>query len=106
MKTDLIFKDIPDDYVRENFIRIKRFLVAQPILRGEWKFFEIDFSQGADNLKFPHGFSFMPKDIIQTSIIGSGLVTWNYDLFDATNLDITVSEACTVRAFVGAYGET
>lgn len=102
----LLIKETSDDVVRENFRRIqKEFTGDQVILKGQWKFVELTFTQAVTNYKIPHGFSFVPKDIIQTSTTGAGFIQWNYDLFDRTNLDVNTSNSCVIRAFVGRYVE-
>lgn len=102
---DLILKDIQDPYTRENFSRIKRFSQEQAILRGQWVFFEIEFTQAQDDFEFPHGLTFIPKDVLVTSITDQEAVIFNYSSFDRTNLNLTVSGACTVRFFAGTYME-
>ena len=94
-----------DKVILENFRRIDKEWGKEPILRGQWKFVEITFQGAVANFKFKHYLKFVPKDVIQTSLRGSGLVVWNYDLFDRDNLNITTTDACTVRAFIGRYEE-
>ncbi len=102
---ELITKDIQDPWVRENFFRLQRFLKKFPLFRGEFEFREFKFPAAGTNLKLAHGLGFAPTDILQTSIIGAGTLTWNYASFDKTNLDATVTGPCTVRCFIGAYRE-
>lgn len=104
-KLDLYILEINDTYSRDNFRKIDRSLREQSLLKGNFKFFEITVTKAVTNLKFQHNMGFAPKDIIQTSHIGVGLLTWNYALFDAATLDITTTGACVVRAFVGSYEE-
>lgn len=92
---------IQDRYIRENFRILEKAVNSETFLTGEFKFFEIDFTAARTNFKFPHNLGFLPKDIIQTSLIGTGTLTWNYTDFDDTFVDITTSGACTVRAFIG-----
>lgn len=103
----LLVKETTDEITRENMKRLQRELTeTQVILKGEWKFFTISFLSAVTNFKYPHKFGFVPHDIIQTSLKGAGALTWNYDLFDNVNLNITTTGACTVRAFVGSYLES
>lgn len=97
------FNNIDDQYIRENFERLTKFIQNQGILRGEWQFFEIVFPAAVTHYRVPHNLGFQPKDILQTSLIGAGSITFNYTLFDATYLDITTTGACTVRFFAGSY---
>lgn len=102
----LLVKETKDEVARENMKRLQKELTEdQIILRGQWKFFELTFTGAVTNFKYPHKFNFVPTDIIQTSLIGAGSLTWNYVLFDRTNLDITTTGACVVRAFIGRYEE-
>ena len=57
------------------------------------------------NEKVSHNLDFVPKDIIQTSSIGVGVLTFNFDKFDDTLLDITTTGSITVRAFIGTFEE-
>lgn len=103
---NLLVQNTVDEITRENMRRIQNeFTSEQVILKGQWKFFELTFTAAVTNFKQKHLLNFVPKDIIQTSKIGAGSITWNYTLFDRTNLDITTSGACVVRAFVGSYLE-
>jgi hypothetical protein len=98
----LFLSEIKDEYSQENFKRIREFFREQSILRGEWEHMEISIPSMVTNFKYPHKLGFLPKDILQTSLIGESII-WNYDRFDSTYLDITTGGACTVRAFVGRY---
>lgn len=102
---NLRLEEITDPLIRDNFLRLDRALKEFTFLKGNWRFVEIEFAGAVTNYKFPHGLNFMPRDVLQTSKTGAGSLTWNYDSFDRTNLDITTTGACTVRAFVGSYRE-
>lgn len=73
--------------------------------KADFAFFEISVVGAVTNKKVPHRLGFRPKDVIQTSKTGAGSLTWNYDQFDVTNLDITTTGTCVVRAFIGRYSE-
>ena len=102
---ELILKDIQDQYVRENFWRILKFFQKDPLLKGEWTFFDLKFDSAVTSRKIPHGLGFKPLDVIQTSLTGPGTLTWEYDNFDTSYLVVTTSGPCKVRAFIGAYRE-
>lgn len=102
---DLILKDITDKYIRENFFRLQKFFIKFPLYRTELVFFERNFLSAVTSQTVAHGLGFKPTDIIQTSLIGPGTLTWEYDKFDAINLVVTTTGACKVRAFIGAYRE-
>lgn len=102
----LLVLETEDEIQRENMKRLQKELTEnQLILRGQWRFLTITFSGAVTNFKYPHKLDFTPHDILQTSLVGAGALTWNYALFDRTNLDITTTGACVVRAFVGSYLE-
>lgn len=102
---DLILKDISDKYVRENFFRLQKFIQGFPFFRGEWFFFEFEFEAAVTDQRLQHGLSFKPTDIVQTSLTGTGSLTWNYENFTDKLLYVTTTGPCKVRAFVGAYRE-
>ncbi len=91
--------------VKDALQKIKERLEASVFDRGEFKFFEIVFTGAQTNLKYPHKLGFTPKDILQLSITGTGVVTWNYSSFDSSTLDLTSTGACIVRAYVGRHQE-
>jgi hypothetical protein len=109
MPLNLYIREISDYFLRENFRKTKDFIGLQPILNGEFKFFEIQITGNKTNLKYAHKLAFIPKDIIQTSVVfsgGVGTLTWNYSRFDDTFIDLTTasmgaSDVCTVRVLVG-----
>jgi hypothetical protein len=84
---------------------IKDVLLAEPFVNSGFRFMEIAFT-AAGTFKVAHGLGFMPLDVVQSSLKGTGAVTWNYASFDKTNLSVTTTAACTVRAFIGAYRGT
>lgn len=102
---DFILKDIVDPWVRENFRRVNEFFQKDAMFRGSWKFIEKEIPQASTNLRITHGLGFKPLDVILTSKIGAGAITFNYDLFTPLEIDVTTSGTCTVRFFVGAYRE-
>lgn len=102
----LLRKEIEDNYLQENFLRIEREVNSQAILRGQWKFFELEFTKAVANFRFQHRLSFFPKDIIHTSTEGVGVASFNFDLFSDSHLDISTTGACVIRFFVGAYEGT
>lgn len=98
------FEDIEDKETRENFRKLDSYLKEDTNLLG-FHHFEIIIDRAVTNLKYPHSLGFQPKDVLMTSQIGSGTITWNYDLFDENNLDITTTGPTTVRAYIGTHVE-
>lgn len=109
---DLIIDSVADVIVRENFDRIRRFVKEGLFARFVGRFVAIDVDYptnytpyAAYTFLWPHNLGFQPQDVIQTSLIGDAYLQWNYDRFTATNVSITVTNACVVRAFLGSYVE-
>lgn len=94
---------IQDPILQDVLQSVKEHINDLPLNLGEWEFFELVFTQAETNKKIPHRLKFIPKDVIQTGIVGAGSVTFNYALFDSTNIDVTTTAACTVRFFLGRY---
>lgn len=101
----LFLNEVEDQYLLENFIRLEDFINAQTFFKGQFKHFDINIPAAVTNFKFKHNLGFQPRDVIQTLLTGAGLLTWNYDKFDAKFLDITTTGPVTVRAFIGTYRE-
>ena len=102
---EFITKDIEDEYIRENFKRLTKFLQDFRFFRGEWIFKEFSVTSAVTALGITHGLGFRPTDVIQTSVIGAGAVTFNFASFTTDTINITTTGACTVRCFIGAYKE-
>jgi hypothetical protein len=109
-RLDLLLEGIKDFEVVENLRKIREHVNDIALLSGDFEHFEISSSYNVTNRKFPHGLGFRPKDLIQTSLVGTGAIVWNYVKFDQTNIDFTTSGTSTtdpliVRFFVGRYAK-
>jgi len=96
------FEQIMDPAAREAFQIVERSVNEEPLIAGSFKFLEITFTK-AGTFRVGHSLGFRPLDVIQTAKTGAGAVTWNYDNFTTTDVELTVTGACAVRAFIGAY---
>ena len=103
MKLDLLTKEVEDQIARENFVRIKRELEAQQILRGQWRFFETEFTQTGVKVPVKHNLSFVPRDIIILSAEGDRNFYFNYENFDDKNLYVTISKPVRLSYLAGRY---
>ena len=103
MSLELILKDIPDQYARENFSRIARFFNSENLLDSGFKFFEIEIVGANTIVQIPHGLNFIPYDIIHVSVTGDHNYYFVYQEFDKTNLHIFVSGPCKLRFFAGLF---
>lgn len=110
MTLKLFTAEIDDYFLRENFRKTQEFVRLQPILNGDFRFIEMTITGNA-SFKFAHNLSFVPKDVIQTSVIfsaGAGSLAWNYSSFDSTFIYLTTTgmaatDTCTVRALLGRF---
>jgi len=87
----------------ENFTRLEGFLNNETLLKGVFTFKSLTFNSAVTNEAYPHGLKYTPLDILQLSVTNGATVTWHYDSFDATNIYLTTSAACTIRCFIGRY---
>lgn len=101
---DIGLDGIEDTGIRENFSNILEEF-KKTIHRFDFQFFEVVFTAAVTNYKFKHNMRFVPKDVIQTSVIGAGAVTFNYANFDSNFIDITTTGACTVRFIAGNFSK-
>lgn len=105
-----LLKEIVDTYIRRTFRQLLDYLVTQALLKCGWQFFTFEVGANLSENTFKHNLGFRPKDLIQTSIIGTGTLAWNYSLFDETNIVYTTTgtnpnDPLIVRGFVGHYKE-
>lgn len=95
-------KEISDEYVRENFRKLREFFVRETPFLG-FKFFEVEFTAAQTDFQFKHGLGFQPKDVILTSVTEGAAVSFDYDQLSAENVVLTVSAACVIRFLAGAF---
>lgn len=95
--------DIQDPVVRENFQKLENETVNSLFPNSRWRFIELVFTGAVTGYQFRHGLGFVPKDVIETSRIGAGSLTWNYSSFTSSIISITTTGAVTVRALVGKF---
>jgi hypothetical protein len=103
---DLDLGQVSDEVLRRVFEKVQTVLNEDVFGHFEGKHLEITVSGAVTNYRWPHNLGFLPKDIVQTSLIGAGSLTWNYVSFDATYVNLTTTGACTVRALVGSFVES
>lgn len=102
---ELVLDKIEDPVARENFERIIAASREDVLGKFVGRFVEYTFEGAVTNFKVPHNLPFQPTDVIQTSLLGGSTVTWVYDSFTTTDVVLTTSSACVVRAFIGTYAE-
>lgn len=105
MRVRLNVSQIEDFYTRDNFKRLQIAIEGEPVLKTDFKFFEIITNASVLKFKYPHNLNFIPKDILFLSATNDADVTFHYDLFDFTNIVFTTTVATTFRCFIGSYRE-
>jgi len=96
-----------DPFLRQNFETIGTIFQECPFVKGEWIFLPLSILATGSNIKIPHTLPFTPKDVLLLSAIG-GTITFNYNLFDSTYLNVNATVTTSpmaVRLFVGRYTE-
>jgi len=102
---ELILKDIDDPYIQENFSRLRRFIDDQPILAGNWQFFQLDIPSAQADLRFQHKLGFRPKDVIVLSVDGDKRVDFRFDLFTKDFIFLSTQGAACIRFLLGSYDQ-
>lgn len=105
----LFDREITDKHTRENFVRIRQYVKGDSWGKGRFIFFEKDLAAKTypAAVSFLHGLNFQPKDVIPLAITpDTATATWKYDSFSRDSVYLTISAACTIRAFIGRYEET
>ncbi len=101
---DLSVIAITDEATKRGFEVVKKCVLSEPLVNASFRLFEITFG-AAGTYPVAHGFGYIPTDVLQSRVSAAATVTWNYDSFTRTDLSVTVSGACTVRAFIGRFEE-
>lgn len=99
---ELNTQNVSDLYVRTNFQQLSNFFAKENQLVG-FKHLTFNFGEETANAKIQHGLGYLPQDVLITRITGTGKLTLNWPLFDATALDVSASGPCEVRMYVGTY---
>src|SRR5690606_37576894 len=68
-----------------------------------FRFMEFSLDGAVANSKFAHNLGYIPKDVIMLQLTGEGTLTFNYNLFDSKNIDVSSTGAVKVRLFIGTY---
>lgn len=99
-----LLAEISDVYIRQNFERLRDYFSGFALGNGKFQFVEIEVT-AAGRSTYRHTLGFVPKDVIQTRLTGTGALTWEYDSFSSQQLVLTTTGPLKVRAFVGSYQE-
>lgn len=108
MSEYLLKQVLSDPVLQENFRRIEALFINFPLFKGKFEFFDYSLESPSypATIIRKHRLGFKPLDIIVTSTIGPGSVTWNYTDFSATDISVTITNSVRIRFFAGAYTES
>lgn len=103
--------EILDRFTQENFRKLDDYIRGDPFRKGQFRFYERYLSAGTAaypaTVSFTHQQATPVKDVIMLSVSPDTVtVTPKYDSFSRTHVSFEVSAACTIRAYVGRYGES
>lgn len=101
-KLELIFHEITDRFIRENFARLEDFINRKSPL-SDFKFFEIDIPEISGNLPVKHGLPFVPLDVVMLSATGNQNFYFLNQFFDAENIYISTSGPVRLRFLLGKF---
>lgn len=102
---DLILKDIPDLYARENFFRLQRFVNSQVFFEGNFKLFDVEILSKQASFKIKHGLDFIPEDIISLSGDGDQNYYFRFQEFDRDFIYVTTNGPVRIRFLAGKLKE-
>lgn len=100
---NMILDFIEDRYVREALENLTQYLRKEPFIDTEWQFFEKEYTAAITDDQIAHTLGGVPKDIILTSKIGAGSVTFEYEDFTKNFIVVSTTGAATIRFFAGTY---
>lgn len=102
------FEQVQDPVAREALQYLYEANISAPMLRSGFQFFTVTYLVAAVKQRLYHRMGFIPKDIIQTSIVdgaagGPYTSTYYYNEFTSDYLVISTTGPCVIRLFAGAY---
>jgi hypothetical protein len=98
-----VLSEIEDQKIRKVFQDLFFNLNSELFIKSELKFYVMEFSKAETKLKVPHSLNYAPLDAIITSQIGTGVLSFDYDLFDGENIYVTTTGPVKVRFLLGRY---
>jgi hypothetical protein len=100
---NLYLSEIKDEFTRENFRKLMEAFRAVYLFRN-MKLLEFTVLADGTGLIQNHFLGFRPTDLIQVSVVGDGVLSWNHYEFDdvSVNFDVaSLTVPTTVRVLVG-----
>lgn len=98
---DLILKDVVDEFAKENFFRLRKFIDKQVLFEGDFKLFDIEIPAASTSFKVAHGLTFIPADIIQLSAQGDLNYYFIYQRTDSQYIYINAHGPVRLRFLAG-----
>jgi len=101
----LLTDQIKDPIIKDNFQRVQEEFRRTVINSANWQFYEIDVTGSVTDYAYQHRLGFRPKDVLITSTIGLGVLTFNYAAFTQQNIIFSTTGPVKFRCFLGTYFE-
>jgi hypothetical protein len=95
-------REISDEYVADNFRKLKEFFRAETPFLG-FSHYEVTLDSAVTDFEFTHNLSFQPQDAFVTFISNDATMVFKFDQFTKDLVVFSTSAACTVRFFLGSY---
>lgn len=105
MSLDLILKDINDVYIRENFLRLSKFINSQIFFEGDFKLYDISINSAKDKFEILHGLNFIPVDVIPLYVEGDFNFYFRYQEFTRTSIFVTTAGPVRLKFLAGRLNE-
>lgn len=98
-----VLSEVEDQRLRKIFQDLFFNINNEQVIKAGFIFFTFATDKPETLLKVAHGLSFIPLDVIQTSLSGLGAVTYHYDLFDKENIVVSTTAKVTARMLLGRF---
>lgn len=98
-----IFTEIENEGLRQIIRDIITDVNNEPLIKGQFKFYEINILKAETNYTIKHGLGFLPKDVIVTYKSGSATYDIKYDLFTADHIVLSTTGAMSLRMYIGRH---
>lgn len=102
-KLNLLLDYLEDENTQDALENLQDFLAGQPFIEPEWQFYEREYTSAVTDAQIKHTLGGVPKDIILTSKIGAGSVTFEYEDFTKDFIVVSTTGAAKIRFFAGTF---
>lgn len=104
MKLDLSLSQIEDQATREALFRVQEQFRLNPILSGDWKLFDVEFTGALTSTPIKHNLSYIPVDVLVLFSTGNRSFVFKHELFDRENIYLDTSGDCRIKFLAGRVG--